>query len=88
MKEELTAEGNYTFHAKATYGEGCTATREVLWTVHVAVGSDPGNTVVTTQPGGTGPDGNPTTHVVVTPRDRYGNYLGPGRSGDFVPTGT
>jgi hypothetical protein len=87
MKDELTVEGNYTFHAKVTYGTGCTATREVLWTVHVGVGIDGGNTVVTTQPGGTGPDGNPITHVTATPKDRYGNYLGPGRGGDFVPTG-
>jgi hypothetical protein len=41
LKDLLTVEGNYTFHFEATYGEGCTATRELRWSLHVDVGIDP-----------------------------------------------
>ena len=37
----LTVEGNYTFHAKATYGVDCLGMREMVWSVHVDVGIDP-----------------------------------------------
>jgi hypothetical protein len=81
----LTAEGNYTFHCRATYGEGCTATRETLWSVHVDVDIDPSNTdstpTVTTHP-----DGSKSGTITFTPRDRYGNNLGPGRAGDVSVT--
>jgi len=48
LKDFLTVEGNYTFHFEATYGEGCTATRELRWSLHVDVGIDPGSSSLTT----------------------------------------
>ncbi|MFE9723847.1 trypsin-like peptidase domain-containing protein [Streptomyces sp. NPDC005794] len=78
LAELLTVEGNYTFHARAVYGEGCASSRETQWTVHVDVSVDPEQTGVTV---GGGPDGGTLTLV---PRDRYGNHLGPGRS-DGLP---
>ena len=41
-------EGKYTFHAVATFGEGCTGTRETTWTTYVSVAIDPGHTGVKT----------------------------------------
>lgn len=87
--ELLKAEGNYTFHAVATYGVECVSTREVLWTVHVDTGIDPGKTTVTTAPTGTtGPGGCVVIRATLTPRDRYGNLLGPGRPDGFSLTGS
>jgi hypothetical protein len=82
--EDLTRfEGNYTFHAKATYGEVCTGTREATWTLYVSVGIDPDRTEVTMQPTATLPDGHQCFLMTFTPRDRYGNQLGPGRLDAF-----
>jgi hypothetical protein len=82
--EDLTRfEGNYTFHAKATYGEVCTGTRESTWTLYVSVGIDPGNTDVKIDPIGTGPDGTECYRMTFIPRDRYLNHLGPGRLDAF-----
>src|SRR5262249_48456628 len=72
-------EGNYQFHAKAAYGEPCTGTRETTWTLHVAVGIDPGRTDVSLDPIGTQADGTQCFRMKFTPRDRYGSHLGPGR---------
>jgi hypothetical protein len=86
--ENLTRfEGNYTFHAKATYGHDCTGTRETTWTLYVSVGIDPGRTTVTSEPLGPGPGGLEDLRLTFTPRDRHGNHLGPGRLGafDLVP---
>jgi hypothetical protein len=47
------------------------------------VGVDPGNTVATADPLGPGPGGCERLRLTFTPRDRYGNYLGPGRAGSF-----
>jgi len=79
----LRMEGNYTFHAKAIYGE-CSGTRELVWTVHVDVGIDPGRTDVKTDPLGTGPDGEECQRMTFTPRDKYGNRIGPGRANDMA----
>jgi len=79
----FSVEGNYTFHFKASFGEDCTTTREVISTLYVDVGIDPGNTIVKTDPAGTGPDGCVLVRATLTPRDRYGNFLGPGRLGEF-----
>src|ERR1041385_421230 len=83
----LKVEGNYTFHCRATYGNGCVATRELLFTLHVDCSVDPSrsdsNTKVTTPH----PDGSRTGTVTITPRDSYGNNLGPGRGGDIVVSG-
>jgi trypsin-like peptidase/VWA domain-containing protein len=72
----LRFEGSYTFHAVATYGETCAGRREAMWTLNVDPGIDPGRSEVRLV-GST---------IRFTPRDRYGNPLGPGRSGSFVVT--
>jgi V8-like Glu-specific endopeptidase len=81
LPELLVVEGNYTFHVQASYGESCTATRELLWSVHVRPGIDPSRTSVTsTLTGGKGT-------LTIVPRDRYGNHLGPGMGDAFSVTG-
>jgi hypothetical protein len=84
MSDLLTVEGNYTFHAKATYGDECSGMRELAWSMHVDVGIDPGKTTVTTTPLGPQPDGSSCVRLIFTPRDKYGNLLGPGRSDSFT----
>jgi V8-like Glu-specific endopeptidase len=77
----LTMEGNYTFHFQATYGDTCTATRELLWSLHVDSGIDPSQTMVTINlSGGTG-------MITLVPKDKYGNNLGPGRADGLSITG-
>jgi hypothetical protein len=83
LPDLLNVEGNYTFHAKAQYTKDCTGTRELLWSIHVDIGIDPGKTTVTTTPLGEGPDGGPCVRMTFTPRDKYGNLLGPGRLDGF-----
>jgi hypothetical protein len=83
LKDILTTEGNYTFHAVATSGVKCIATRELLWTLHVDTGIDPGKTGITTTVVGDLPGGGQQVHIVITPRDKYGNLLGPGRGADL-----
>lgn len=82
LPEFLRVEGTYTFHAKATYGH-CSASRELLWTVHVDVGIDPDRTDVKSDPLGTQPDGRECQRMTFTPRDKYGNRIGPGRGDDL-----
>lgn len=77
FKDLLTVEGNYTFHFLASYGDTCTATRELLWSLHVDPGVDPSTTTITTNvSGGTGT-------ITLVPKDKYGNNLGPGK-GDGI----
>ncbi len=83
----LTVDGDYTFRVRATYGDHCTATREYVWALHVAVGVDPTRTTKTTTITGTGPGGKRQGSVTVIPRDKYGNNLGPGLSDGFSITG-
>jgi hypothetical protein len=87
LKDLLTLEGNYTFHVQASYGDKCTATRELLWSLHVDVGIDPVRTSTTTTVAGACPDGTRKVNVVLVPRDRYGNNLGPGRLDGLSVTG-
>ena len=84
LPDLLNVEGNYTFHARAEYTQGCTGMRELLWSIHVDIGIDPGRTTVTTTPLGNGPDGGACVTMTFTPRDRYGNLLGPGRQDGFT----
>jgi hypothetical protein len=88
LKDLLNVEGNYTFHAVATYGSGCVSSREIQWSVHVDCGIDPTRTGVTVTPTGTGPDGRPKGMIVVIPRDSFGNNVGPGRGDRITVTGT
>jgi hypothetical protein len=81
LSDKLVTEGDYMFHARATYGQGsCTSTREVLWSLHVDVGIDSSHTnftIIFTDDESGGPRAG---NVTVVPGDRYGNRLGPGRS--------
>ncbi len=77
------AEGTYAFRAVATYGDGCTATREAHWAVHVQPGIDPGRTVVSVVDVTDDPGGRRAT-LVIEPRDRYDNPFGPGRGDGFT----
>jgi hypothetical protein len=77
LNDFLNVEGNYTFDAKASYGPaGSPGAREVLWAAHVEVGIDATATTVTTTPLGTG---SGCVRMTFTPKDRYGNMLGPGK---------
>lgn len=87
LADVLRHEGHYTFHARATYGHACAGMRETLWSTHVEVGIDPGHTTVKTDPLGEGPGGCVLVGATFTPRDRYGNYVGPGRLGAFTVAG-
>jgi hypothetical protein len=86
LENVLVVDGNYSFHAKARVGLDCVTTRECQWSLYVAVGIDPGSTPVTTTPGGTGPGGGDRVTVTFTPKDRYGNLVGPGAGDDFEVT--
>jgi hypothetical protein len=83
LKDLTRVEGTYQFHAVATYGEGCRATREAFWSIHVEPGIDPGRSDVTLVGVSNQPDGLHGT-LVVTPRGVYGNPLGPGRGDKFT----
>jgi hypothetical protein len=87
LEDLLRAEGNYTFHFRATYGEGCTATRELFWTLHVDTGIDPKRTDISTTSISTWPDGKRQVKITIVPRDKYGNHLGPGRLEALTITG-
>jgi von Willebrand factor type A domain/Trypsin-like peptidase domain len=80
-------EGTYTFHAVATYGHDCIAQREVTWSIYVAVGVDPATTIVVPVSETVLPDGRVRVCLKFVPRDRYGNYLGPGRKDLLQVTG-
>jgi hypothetical protein len=84
LPDLLNVEGNYTFHAKAQYTRDCIGAREIIWSIHVDVGIEPGKTTVSTTPLGEGPDGGPCVRMTFTPRDKYGNMLGPGRLDGFT----
>jgi hypothetical protein len=84
LPDLLNVEGNYTFHAKAQYTQDCIGAREIIWSIHVDVGIDPGKTTVSTTPLGEGPDGGPCVRMTFTPRDKYDNMLGPGRLDGFT----
>ena len=83
LKDLTRVEGTYEFRAVATYGEGCRATREALWSVHVLPGIDPDRSDVTLVNVVDRPDGRHGT-LVIFPRDPYGNPLGPGRGDRFT----
>ncbi len=83
LKDFTRVEGTYTFRAIATYGQGCVATREVQWALHVEPGIDPTHTDVTLVNVRDTPGGRRGT-IVLVPHDHYDNPLGPGRSGAFT----
>ena len=83
LKDLTRVEGTYEFRAVATFGEGCTATREAFWSVHVEPAIDPGRSDVIITDITDQTDGRHGT-LVITPRDPYGNPLGPGRGDRFT----
>ncbi len=87
LTDKLRYEGNYTFHARATYGHDCIGMREAMWSTYVSVGIDPGRTTVqvvsTVDAGG----GLKQVTIRVSPQDAYGNPLGPGRGDHFGVSG-
>lgn len=88
LRDLLTVDGDYTFRVLATYGDACTATRERVWSLHVAIGIDPSTTTTTTTITGSDPGGNRQGTITVVPRDKYGNNLGPGLSDGVSITGS
>ena len=84
LVEFLNAEGNYTFHARATYGDTCRGMREVTWSLHVDVGIDAGTTTATSVDLPPGGSGEICIRLTFTPKDKYGNLLGPGRADGFT----
>jgi hypothetical protein len=83
LKDLTRVEGTYEFRAIATFGEGCTATREAFWSIHVEPAIDRRQTGVTFVEVAQQPDGRHGI-IVITPRDPYGNPLGPGRGDRFT----
>ena len=71
-------EGTYNFHARASFGDGCTAMREAFWSLTVEPSIDPSRTTITPVAGG----------LQIAPRDVFGNPLGPGRGDHFDVAGT
>jgi V8-like Glu-specific endopeptidase len=87
LEDLLNTEGNYTFRFKATYGEGCTATRELFWTLHIDSSIDPSRTDINTSVISTLDDGKRLVKIKIVPRDKFGNHLGPGRIDALLITG-
>lgn len=87
FKDMLKTEGSYTFRALATYGHDCKGSRELSWSLHIDCGIDPKQTSVETTVLETLPDGMQRVKVVFTPKDIYGNLLGPGRKSDISVSG-
>jgi von Willebrand factor type A domain/Trypsin-like peptidase domain len=83
LKDLTRVEGTYEFRAVATFGEECTATREAFWSVHVEPAIDPERSDVKVVDVTDQSDGRHGT-LVITPRDPYGNPLGPGRGDHFT----
>ena len=88
LSDVLRHEGHYGFHVRARYGETYLGARETFWSTYVSVGIDPASTrvevVATTNVAG----GQRQATLRVTPKDRYGNLLGPGRADQFTVSGT
>ena len=77
LADLLTVDGDYTVHALATYGEDCVGRRELLFSWHVQVGVDSDASDVVVTPSGTS-GGDTTGTITITPKDRFGNHVGPG----------
>jgi hypothetical protein len=77
LSDVLTTDGDYLLYFRAKAVGKCTYARELLSTVRVAVGIDPRASTVSATISSTGSNGVRSGTLVITPRDRYGNYLGP-----------
>jgi hypothetical protein len=83
LTDLLRYEGDYRFHVRTVYGQDCKAVREALWSVHVDIGIDHEKTDIAVETLEKDPDGKHRLRVHITPRDTYGNRLGPGRVDAF-----
>lgn len=88
INEKLTTEGNYTYRAVATYGDGCEGRRELFWSHYVNCGIDPSQSDLETKVVETLPDGKQRVILILTPKDKYGNNLGAGRADDILVSGS
>jgi V8-like Glu-specific endopeptidase len=88
LSDLFTAEGNYTFHFRASYGRTQRATRELTWSIYIDTGIDGSATEASVKREQKRPDGSQEVTITFIPRDRYGNHVGPGRSEDITVTGT
>jgi len=88
LSDKFIAEGDYFFRFRASVGQGCTVTRELLWSLHVDIGIDPSRTNIAVIFTGRTPDKQRTGVVTIVPRDRYRNQLGPGRTDAISVTGS
>ncbi len=79
-------EGTYRFHARARFGPDC-GRREALWSIYVELGIDAGRTTVEVRGAADAPGGGRSATMVITPADRYGSPLGPGRGDAFTLSG-
>ena len=86
LSDLLVQEGTYTMHAKATIGDVCQGKREAIWNIVVAIGIDSGASEISTSLIETLADGRQKVKIVIFPKDKYGNLLGPGRLGDITIT--
>jgi hypothetical protein len=84
LRDLTKHEGHYTFRARAEFGDGCRTAREVSWSVYVTAAVDPDRSGVKVRETGRLPDGRRRGVLIFTPKDRYGNYLGPGRCRDLT----
>ena len=87
MTDLFNVEGHFTFQVKAGYGRNCRATRELFFSVQVDTSVDPARTGIVTSVVRTRPDGRRDVQIVLTPRDRFGNVVGPGRGDSLGPSG-
>ncbi len=80
LHDLLKHEGVYRFHAQSTFGHDCQASREVVWSVYVATKVDENNTDISSTVIGDTPSGKQQVKFTIIPKDRYGNFVGPGKS--------
>jgi len=74
-------EGHYNLYFEVDITNGQTTLhREMGSTLYVSPGIDPDSSTIVVEPGGTNRNGDQSYEITVTPRDRMGNPLGPGRS--------
>jgi Trypsin-like peptidase domain/von Willebrand factor type A domain len=86
FKDLFVMEGIYNFHFIASYGEGCTTTRELTYSLYVDTGIDQSNSNVTMVNLKNQNDDKQRLSITIFPRDWYGNSLGPGRTDTLVLT--
>lgn len=79
LKDLFNAEGLYSFRAIAEFGHDCKATREVAWSVYVDSKIDENKSEIDSTNNGDDGSGRQDWTVTITPKDEYGNFLGPGR---------